>query len=236
MFDNTDAKTKKRKLADPAQPKPSQASKKAALGSSSSTKPTSMKREPNAVASSSKSAASSSLSGGGGAGAGSSKDAAKADSSFFSAPKQKAKLPSFKKAPPSSGTSIKKDEIGMMGPGMAMPSSFDPFQDVLKSMNRRKDSPAVSTPPSASGSGSGANAGEGGSGGGQPGQGKTGKRKKTVTWANDDQLESVKIIERAVYDDDPVDVSIFSPSSLFRACCVQYINVGFVFLENFAFV
>ncbi|KAH9483014.1 hypothetical protein JR316_0005114 [Psilocybe cubensis] len=213
---NEDAKTKKRKLADGAQPKPSQASKKAAVGSSSASKPQGMKREPNAVASSSKSSSSSSQSGSSssGSGAGSSKDAAKADSSFFSAPKQKAKLPSFKKAPP-----VKKEDSGMGVMGQSTvsataSSSYDAFQEALKSMNRRKDSPAVSTPPSATGSGSGTgpNAGEGGSGGGQPGLGKNGKRKKTVTWANDDQLESIKLIERAVYDDDPVDGTHFAHS------------------------
>lgn len=29
-----------------------------------------------------------------------------------------------------------------------------------------------------------------------------------MTWAPDGQLESIRLIERAVYDDDPVDVSI----------------------------
>jgi protein phosphatase 1 regulatory subunit 10 len=36
---------------------------------------------------------------------------------------------------------------------------------------------------------------------------KNGKKKKTVTWAPDAQLESVRLIERAVYDDDPQEVS-----------------------------
>ncbi|KAF7354920.1 hypothetical protein MSAN_01406800 [Mycena sanguinolenta] len=68
---------------------------------------------------------------------------AKSDSSFFSAPKLKPKLPSFKKAPPAPA---KKDDV-------AQPSAIDPFQEALKT---RKGSPLaaiVSTPsPERSGS------------------------------------------------------------------------------------
>lgn len=117
---------------------------------------------------------------------------AKADSSFFSAPKPKAKLPSFKKAvvPPQ----LKKDEANV-----ALPSSFDPFQEALKSMKARKDSPALSTPPAASASTPP-----------QTGLGKNGRKKKSVSWAADGQLVSIRLIERAIYDDDPVDVSTVS--------------------------
>ena len=48
----------------------------------------------------------------------------------------------------------------------------------------------------------------------------TDKKKKSVSWAPDGQLESVKLIERAVYDDDPADVS-----ALFRVSYVLYINL-----------
>lgn len=37
-------------------------------------------------------------------------------------------------------------------------------------------------------------------------------KRKSVTWAPpDSQLESIRLIERAVYDGDPVDVSILFP-------------------------
>lgn len=114
---------------------------------------------------------------------------AKADFSFFSAPKPKARLPSFKKA--AVPAQLKKDEANV-----SLPSSFDPFQEALKSMKARKDSPALSTPPAASAS--------------TPPQislGKNGKKKKCVTWATDEQLVSIRLIERAIYDDDPADVS-----------------------------
>ena len=44
---------------------------------------------------------------------------------------------------------------------------------------------------------------------GTPGFTKKGKPKRSVTWAADDKLEQVKLIERAVYDDDPASVSLF---------------------------
>lgn len=68
--------TKKRKAGDPTSNKGAVPVKKAAVGSNSSTKPVVVKKEQKPAV----------------------KDA-KADSSFFSAPKPKAKLPSFKKAP-----------------------------------------------------------------------------------------------------------------------------------------
>ena len=37
---------------------------------------------------------------------------------------------------------------------------------------------------------------------------KLGKKKKSVTWPSDERLASIRWIEKAVYDDDPVDVSI----------------------------
>lgn len=114
----------------------------------------------------------------------------RSDSSFFSAPKPKPKLPSFKKAP----VPVKKEP----DPNVAQPSSIDPFQEALKSMGKaRKESPLASTPPLPVTSVAPAAA-----------TSTTGKvKRKSVTWAPEGQLESIRLIERAVYDDDPVDVS-----------------------------
>ncbi|KAK0467804.1 uncharacterized protein EV420DRAFT_1635076 [Desarmillaria tabescens] len=114
---------------------------------------------------------------------------AKSDSSFFSAPKPKPKLPTFKKAPV-----VKKEPDA----NVSQPLSIDPFQEALKSMAKsRKESPAPApapTPPAAT-TGSPP----------QAGPSKLGKKKKSVSWAPDNDLESVRFIEKAVYDDDPVD-------------------------------
>ncbi|EIM85511.1 uncharacterized protein STEHIDRAFT_140135 [Stereum hirsutum FP-91666 SS1] len=138
----------------------------------------------------------------------------KTDSSFFSAPKPKPKLPSFKKAaaapaphPPSTsvsasaaiangsgpttgGPAVKKEP----DPNVAQPSAIDPFQEALKDMAKgRKGSPAsgpASTPPGV------------GTPPPPPQKGLQGKKKKSVTWPAEDQLEKVKWIERAMYDDD----------------------------------
>lgn len=139
---------------------------------------------------------------------------AKADFSFFSAPKPKAKLPSFKKA--AVPAQLKKDEANV-----ALPSSFDPFQEALKSMKARKDSPALSTPPAASASTPP-----------QVGLGKNGKKKKCVTWATDEQLVSIRLIERAIYDDDPVDVSTVS----FYRCVYNINDVFFIDIVYFSFL
>jgi protein phosphatase 1 regulatory subunit 10 len=37
---------------------------------------------------------------------------------------------------------------------------------------------------------------------------KSGKKKKSVSWASEEQLESIRYIEKAVYDDDPTEVSV----------------------------
>lgn len=54
------------------------------------------------------------------------------------------------------------------------------------------------------------------------------RRKKSVTWAPDDRLESVRFIEKAIYDDDPTDVSykylldsVCTDFSLGYACITQ---------------
>jgi protein phosphatase 1 regulatory subunit 10 len=126
---------------------------------------------------------------------------AKSDSSFFSAPKPKPKLPNFKKAP-AAPTKTERN------PNVAQPSSIDPFQEALKSMAKaRKESPVVSTPPPTSSDIPSATI-------------KLGKKKKSVTWAPEGQLELIRLIEKAVYDDDPVDVSLL----LLTAASVLYIN------------
>ena len=62
---------------------------------------------------------------------------------------------------------------------------------------------------------------------------KTGKKKKSVSWAPDGRLEQIKLIERAVYDDDPVDVSIFLfASSLDSWCELSVYLLGVVALQG----
>ena len=119
-----DPKGKKRK-ADATAAKAAPASKKAAVSiSTTSTKPIAVKKEAKAVVKEVKDA--------------------KSDSSFFSAPKPKPKLPSFKKAPPQATGKKEPD------PNVAQPSSFNPFEEALKSMAKsRKESPATATPPPA---------------------------------------------------------------------------------------
>ena len=184
-----DSKLKKRKPSEPpAKPQPPQ--KKQALASSTMTvKPAVAKDKAKPIVSVT-----------------AVKDA-KSDSSFFSTPKPKPRLPSFKKA--SVPVPVKKGE------NVAQPSSVDPFQEVLKTMKTRRESPAVSTPPpiyTASQTNS------------LP---KNSKKKKSVTWAPDTQLESVRLIERAVYDDDPREVCSVHPGS--RAQKVLMFFLGYMF-------
>ncbi|KAI6099139.1 hypothetical protein F5141DRAFT_1010544 [Pisolithus sp. B1] len=167
-----DTKLKKRKLNEPPAAKALPPMKKAALSSVSAptVKATVAKKETKP-------------------GVPAVKDS-RSDSSFFSAPKPKPKLPSFKKAP----VTVKKEP----DPNIAQPSSIDPFQEALKSMGKvRKESPAAPTPPSAASTPSINFAAT------TTAVGKM--KRKTVTWAPDSQLESIRLIERAVYDDDPVD-------------------------------
>ncbi|KIJ70622.1 hypothetical protein HYDPIDRAFT_122657 [Hydnomerulius pinastri MD-312] len=162
-----DTKLKKRKLSDPPAKAPPPAKKAAVAPASASSSKVTVKKEARSVTVPVKDS--------------------RSDSSFFSAPKPKPKLPSFKKAP----VTVKKES----DTNVAQPSSIDPFQEALKSMGRgRKESPAVSTPPSAPAAST------------PPAPSTfTGKKRKSVTWAPDGQLESIRLIERAVYDDDPVD-------------------------------
>ncbi|KAG6878343.1 hypothetical protein C0993_008101 [Termitomyces sp. T159_Od127] len=192
--DNEDLKAKnlKRKVGDSQTSRPAPpAAKKTSLGSSvaSSSKSTVVKREPGTtgvLGSSTKPT---------------SKDA-KSDSSFFSAPKPKPKLPSFKKAPPAppAPTPAKTGTPS----NVAQPSSVNPFEEALKSMGRstKRDSPAVNTPPSTSET---PPQNQGQAQAQSSGLTKKGTKKKTVTWAPPGMLERIKLIERAVYDDDPVD-------------------------------
>lgn len=161
-----DSKLKKRKpVEQPSAKAPPPAKKVAVAPTASASKPTAVKKETKPIVAV--------------------KDA-RSDSSFFSAPKPKAKLPSFKKAP----VSVKKE----LDLNVAQPSSIDPFQEALKSMGKgRRDSPVTPTPPPTSTSIT-------------PPLVTSGRTKrKSVTWAPDGQLESIRLIERAVYDDDPVD-------------------------------
>ena len=137
---------------------------------------------------------------------------AKSDSSFFSAPKPKPKLPSFKKAPPVSSstttgsTMVKREPDG----NVAQPSSIDPFQEVLKSMTKgRMGSPATSAPTAAANSAMDTSASNTPVADSISATDGPRKKRKTVTWAANGQLEQVRLIERAIYDDDPVDVGGF---------------------------
>ncbi|KZT12682.1 uncharacterized protein LAESUDRAFT_640450 [Laetiporus sulphureus 93-53] len=166
--DSDDSKGKKRK-ADAPSSKSAPPTKKAAVSTSgTSAKAVAVKKEVKTVVKEVKDA--------------------KSDSSFFSAPRPKPKLPSFKKAPPAP---VKKEP----DLNIAQPSSINPFEEALKLMARaRKDSPATATPPPAPVTST-------------PSISATasGKRKKTVTWAPEGKLEMVKLIERAVYEDDHTD-------------------------------
>ncbi|KAG9317074.1 hypothetical protein JVU11DRAFT_1261 [Chiua virens] len=162
-----DVKVKKRKLSDAPAAKAPPPAKKAAVTPAASFSKTVVKKESKPVPVPVKDS--------------------RSDSSFFSTPKPKPKLPSFKKAP----VTAKKEP----DTNVAQPSSIDPFQEALKSMGKaRKASPAVSTPSSVPAVST------------PPAGSTTGKTKrKSVSWAPEGQLESIRLIERAVYDDDPVD-------------------------------
>lgn len=148
---------------------------------------------------------------------------AKLDSSFFSSAKPKPKLPTFKKAQGpivgsssgmevagrSSDADLEMDEGGASSKGSyPQPIGLDPFQEALRAMSRnRKDSPSVQLQLR-----------DGSSATPEPlGVVKSedvltarGTKRKSVTWAPDGQLERVKFIDKAIYDDDgPGDVSRF---------------------------
>ncbi|KAI0299760.1 hypothetical protein B0F90DRAFT_1668591 [Multifurca ochricompacta] len=181
--DTHDAKQKKRKLLD-APSKAGPPAKKSALSAASSSRPTvTVKKEGRPSTATTVTVV------------GATVKESKSDSSFFSTPKQKPKLPSFKKAPAGATPVATRKEPPA---NVAQPSSTDAFQEALKDMARaRRPSPAA---PNTSGNGAAAAAALSAVSGIKPL-----KKKKSVTWAPDGQLELVKLIERAVYDDDPVD-------------------------------
>ncbi|PIL36624.1 hypothetical protein GSI_00313 [Ganoderma sinense ZZ0214-1] len=122
---------------------------------------------------------------------------AKSDSSFFSKPKPtKKEMPSFKKNVPPPVAPVKKEP----DPNVAQPSSFNPFEEVLKSYASTGASatPPPSVPPPAAGPSTVVAAAAGPSG-----LTKKGKPRRSVTWAPEGKLEQIRLIERAVYDDDP---------------------------------
>jgi hypothetical protein len=183
-----DPKAKKRKLNDATTAKSAQPTKKAAVAAPvASAKPT-VKKEVKPLVTAVKDA--------------------KSDSSFFSAPKPKPKLPNFKKAPVPPAAPVKTEP----DPRVAQPSAIDPFQEALKSMGKaRRPSPATAAPSNAANVANAITVSV-----------QSSKKKKSVTWAPEGKLELIRLIERAIYDDDPVDVSYF-PAQLLRFV-VLYIN------------
>ena len=143
--------------------------------------------------------------------------AAKSDSSFFSAPKKKV-LPSFKKV---ASTAAKAD--------VSQPSNIDPFQEALNAMTKGAGAAANATSSTSAGKSSivaGTN-GASSSSDGMMLDGTTSyngvssstkpsdplKRKKSVVFASDDQLEAIRWIERAEYDDEEDEVrTLYLPS------------------------
>ena len=123
-------------------------------------------------------------------------NAAKSDSSFFSAPKAKPKLPSFKKAmtaPTANAAALSKQN------DVAQPMSLNPFADALKSLDKSR----LGTPPLASGAQvASAPANHTIASASEPSVSSSNKKKR-VSFAPDNQLVSVRWIERAVYDQDP---------------------------------
>lgn len=110
---------------------------------------------------------------------------AKSDSSFFSAPKPKPKLPNFKKGGPTKKEPSTDQNI-------AQPSAVDPFKDALAAMTKARSSPTpmevTPTPPAATG---------------LPAR----KKNKKVSFASEAKLVQIRLIEPAVYDDDVANVS-----------------------------
>lgn len=162
------------------------------------------------------------------------------DSSFFSAPKPKQKLPSFKKAPASSAasaTSTARVSAALQATSssseVAQPNAVDPFQEALAIMGKGRAGGNSATPePSASANTNnttGAVLSSSASGVTKPS-----KKRKSVTWAPENQLVKIRVIEKAVYDDDPAQVCIiiaFMCSPLFLIlfffyflvlCCVIF--------------
>ncbi|THH13327.1 hypothetical protein EW146_g6870, partial [Bondarzewia mesenterica] len=168
-----DPQARKRKASEPPSSKLAQPTKKAAISAASSSKPVVVKKEIKATT----------------------VKESKSDSSFFSAPKPKPKLPSFKKSP--APPAVKKE----LDANIAQPSAIDPFQEALKAMAKARKSSPAPAPPSSNANVASVSVTL------ATGLTKSGKKKKVVTWAPDGQLELVKLIEKAIYDDDPINVS-----------------------------
>lgn len=182
LAQSTENRIKKRKLENPPTAKAAPPAKKPAVAPASANKPatTVVKKVVTAAV----------------------KDS-KADSSFFSS-KPKPKLPSFRKT--ATTTAVKAEESDG---AIAQPSSIDPFAEAVKALHK-SGSPAIaaaeaaaaaianslreSTPSSSSAT--------------PVSLGKHGKPKKRVSFASDDKLTLVKIIEPAVYDDDVGEVCL----------------------------
>lgn len=120
----------------------------------------------------------------------------KSDSSFFSAPKPKAKLPSFKKV------AVKKEPDG----SVAQPMNIDPFQQALQAMGRSNAKSTTPVPTNAAGD-SAATATSSAAGTPAPPTSTTSKKRKRVTFPPDSQLEAIRWIDKAIYDDDDHEVS-----------------------------
>lgn len=174
--DDEETRAKKRKLEAPPLAKGGPPAKKPAVASASANKPatTVVKKVVTAAA----------------------KDS-KADSSFFSS-KPKPKLPSFRKT--ATTTAVKTEESDG---ATSQPSSIDPFAEAVKALHK-SGSPAIAAAEAAAAAiASSLRESTPSSSSATPvSLGKNGQPKKRVSFASDDKLTLVKIIERAVYDDD----------------------------------
>lgn len=144
--------------------------------------------------------------------------AAKTDNSFFTQPKKKA-LPSFKKVP-----LAKREDAG----AVSQPSSFDPFQEALNAMTKGSG-------VTASAAVTAANAGMGAStppsaisesmdmvvdGPTRPPVDPL-KRKKSVSFRPNEELEAIRWISKADYGDDEdgdeeTEVCFFCPIEMMK--------------------
>lgn len=174
--EDEETRAKKRKLEAPPPAKAGPPAKKPAVAPASANKPatTVVKKVVTATA----------------------KDS-KADSSFFSS-KPKPKLPSFRKT--ATTATVKTEESDG---ATAQPSSIDPFAEAVKALHK-SGSPAIAAAEAAAAAiASSLRESTPSSSSATPvSLGKNGQPKKRVSFASDDKLTLVKIIERAVYDDD----------------------------------
>lgn len=216
---------KKRKLEEAAVNKAAPAMKKLILSrpaAGSGTKPIAVKKEVGTMSLTAKGPTTTTL-----ASSATTVRDSKSDSSFFSAPKPKPRLPNFKKAPPT----VKKEGADS---NVAQPSSVDPFKDALAAMTRARNSP---TPSAAVAAANAAYAAQmQGSQGGAAGattttavensdamvittEGSatagatsmitaTGKKVKKVSFKAEKDLVQIKYIEPAIYDDGGMGANV----------------------------